>query len=157
MVEYKLIKEYPGSPKLGTIIQKKLSSYEEVDVYRGFYTTIPSLIEKYPEFWEKVVEEPLFTTEDGVEIYEGDKYYAVNKYTLQLVNSHAYMTVNKWIIPNYSNGNWKLFSTEAAAEEYVFKNKRVLSYEDLKSLGGDLNNGAVVLKWKDLEKLVKSK
>ena len=56
MKRYKLIKEYPGSPKLGSIIKNE-------DVFKGHWYTITEkkhlgTIEpwKYPEFWEEVVE-----------------------------------------------------------------------------------------------------
>lgn len=60
MKKYKLIKEYPGSPKLETIVQKNTTdykyeyvSYEITKVIR--YITI-NIVEQYPEYWEKVVE-----------------------------------------------------------------------------------------------------
>jgi len=132
--KYKLIKTYPGSPKLGTIIQKKLSSYEEVGVYRGFYTTIPSLIEKYPEFWEKVVEEPLFTTEDGVDIYEYDAIWVVSSnfntiYTTAFSNKYG----------NSKTAYKIVFSNKKAAEEYILWNKPCLSLNDVASIYPGVN------------------
>lgn len=54
MIQYKLIKEYPGSPKLGTI---DWYSYEAVignDANKGWKGT--EFYERHPEFWEKVEE-----------------------------------------------------------------------------------------------------
>ena len=56
---YRLVKEYPGSPKLGNIIDNLENDW----------------IENYPEFWDDMTElpqkvkQPLFTTEDGVDIF----------------------------------------------------------------------------------------
>lgn len=47
MIEYKLIKEYPGSPPLGTKIDE--------NGFDGSMTTLCNP-EKYPEFWEKIDE-----------------------------------------------------------------------------------------------------
>ena len=44
MKKYKLIKEYPGSPKLGFINGE------------GSFTYGVHIVEKYPEFWEEIVE-----------------------------------------------------------------------------------------------------
>ena len=79
-MKYKLIKEYPGSPKLGTITDRTMY-----------------FPEYYPSFWQPVIEkmfmsvdnniittykpkakQPLFTTEDAVNIFEGDTIYGVN-------------------------------------------------------------------------------
>lgn len=63
MKKYKLIKEYPGSPKLGTVAEYFKSDLE----HRGycyrykesseFYLSIHSyLVENYPKFWEEIIE-----------------------------------------------------------------------------------------------------
>ena len=57
MKKYKLIKEYPNSPKLNTEIIDHNDYYEIVDktiLTKGFF--IPDDIVKHPEFWEEVVE-----------------------------------------------------------------------------------------------------
>jgi uncharacterized protein involved in tolerance to divalent cations len=58
MKKYKLIKEYPGSPEVGTIV----SFYDSLQSYIYLDSTITtrfissSLIEKNPEFWEEIIE-----------------------------------------------------------------------------------------------------
>lgn len=220
MKKYKLIKEYPGSPNIGTIIINSSSSIKGI----GFMIKINSAQwdegkffiqnpENYPEFWEEVVEKdyeilsvisnltgkvenvdsegyvdfgdcvyvddivksknydihlvrrksdgevftvgdkvvheyykgnpkiekiyfiekdrlsvyigggwnvsiakiekvknPLFRTEDGIDIYEGDSYVTMKQ--------HGY--------------GKKYFSTKEAAEEYILMNKPCLSINDLK-------------------------
>lgn len=113
---YKLIKEYPGSPNLGDTVEMNL----ELDFI--FYTLITgkeaekwvihkNLIENSPEFWAKY----LFTTEDKVDIYEGEKCYAG---FLDIVTGKL-ESLDK--IPKRYQGiaTWlKYFSTKEAIEEY---------------------------------------
>lgn len=75
------------------------------------------------------VKKPLFTTEDGVEIFEGDTIYGIN---------------NDWVVFSHYNdlqnkikiwGVKPIFSTKEKAEEYVLLNKPCLSLNDV-SRGG---------------------
>lgn len=66
--------------------------------------------------------QPLFTTEDGVPIYEGGEiWYVDDRWHVDV--SNAFHTTNAL--------NWKIFSTEAAAEAYVLANKPQLSLSDV--------------------------
>jgi len=52
MKKYRLIREYPGSLKLGVIVKKKGDyHYETIDEKECFHH---SAIEGYPEFWEEL-------------------------------------------------------------------------------------------------------
>lgn len=57
MKKYKLIKEYPGSPELGTIVTEKKSP-----VFGKIYTYLHDMaisalsIENQPEYWEEIIE-----------------------------------------------------------------------------------------------------
>lgn len=54
MKKYKLIKEYPGSPKSGYILEQlKNNKNQDDNYYYNGYWLDPS---KYPEFWEEVIE-----------------------------------------------------------------------------------------------------
>lgn len=57
MNRYKLIREYPGSPKLNTLVSKHISN-RFYNFNGGTYKNEikVSQVENYPEFWEKVVE-----------------------------------------------------------------------------------------------------
>ena len=68
--------------------------------------------------------QPLFTTEDGVDIYEGDTSYGVRKTDFQIipVTHHNSMYVYK---------NFLEFSTKEKAEEYVLMNKPCLSINNV--------------------------
>ena len=75
------------------------------------------------------IKQPLFTTEDGVDIYLGDKSWVLHK--------------NTWILSNkptiHNNSNWKQigesahwsFSIKEKAEEYIIMNKPVLCLQDI--------------------------
>lgn len=72
------------------------------------------------------VKEPLFTTEDGVDIYEGDYCSHVNISDLTKRARTSYNTGN-----SYNPKITKYFSTEEAAEEYILMNKPCLSILDV--------------------------
>lgn len=72
----------------------------------------------------KKVKEPLFTTEDGVEIFEGGKCFSVDLDTFKLEIEYN-------PCKNQDFDYWKYFSTKKAAEEYVILNKPCLNINDL--------------------------
>ena len=94
----------------------------------------------------KHLKNPLFTTEDGVDIFEGDEYWKV------LPNSnyglHHLTCVDSDLQPSWT------FSTKEAAEEYVLMNKPCLSINDVSDT---LNINKYGSWYKNLKKLVKSK
>ena len=71
--------------------------------------------------------EPLFTTEDGVDIFKGDKYWKVNN-DLNLSNRQKATGSTSDLNPA------KYFSTKEKAEEYILMNKPVLSLKDVASI-----------------------
>ena len=74
------------------------------------------------------IKQPLFTTEDGVDIFEGDEYWSVNKQDLFLKDAVAKNSIN---VCNFTNGLYLLFSTKEKAEEYIIMNKPVLCLQDI--------------------------
>ncbi len=86
----------------------------------------------YPDF-ENVqhLKQPLFITEDGIEIYEGDSPWFI------LSNTHCEgfkLPVNQFNnITKQCNrdGFYKYFSTKEKAEEYIIMNKPCLSLNDV--------------------------
>lgn len=96
------------------------------------------------------IKNPLFTTEDGVDIFEGDKFTTVliDKLILMDINE----TANSKIL--IVHPNYKYFSTKEAAEQYILMNKPcLLSINDIKFLQTILDFELV----KSLKKVVKSK
>ena len=100
------------------------------------------------------VKEKLFTTNDGVDIYEGDKCTAVRNYEIIDLN----FTVNKL---HGKDEYCKYFSTEQAASEYVFLNRPLLSFNDVINLSewysGLNTNEFRRFKLSDLKELSKQK
>ncbi len=76
--------------------------------------------------------QPLFTTEDGVDIFEGDTFY----YVKFKENRNSYGRVFEIVIADrpgciYEPQYEKYFSTKEKAEEYILMNKPVLSLNDI--------------------------
>ena len=142
MNSYKLIKEYPGSPTIATIAKEDKIDYVYYYLEKDSHTGIgSSIIENNPEFWKKV--EKLFTTEDGVDIYESDDNTNGNGkrlYQVALCNSEDFWNdeikpYDLVILNNHSmRGNkedFLTFSTKEKAEEYIYLNKPRFSFKDM--------------------------
>lgn len=71
--------------------------------------------------------QPLFTTEDGVDIFEGDDYYSIHTTQFNFPNGYGKPTIKGTAIKGY----WITFSTKEAAEEYVLMNKPKYSLNDI--------------------------
>lgn len=72
-----------------------------------------------------ILKKPLFTTEDGVDIYEGDKYCWVRK-------DPMYISDGMYTAVEHDKKDYLYFSTREAAKEYVLLNKLCLSINDIK-------------------------
>ena len=93
------------------------------------------------------VKTPLFTTEDGVEIFKGDSYYLVSKdFCIGFCSFYS-----------KSDLTYKLFSTKEKAEEYILQNKPCLSLNDLLSVWGNSVYPEMSPLFLKFEKLAKSK
>ena len=246
-MKYILKKEYPGSPKLGTVIERdsNCSNYYYRLIEGVSNTFTPKNIENQPEFWQPVVEkdyeileyktesgisckapflsdshqfyiderckiysikrisdnsiftigddvlsktcgvpnkilsieiinnkirlcprnsfynledikkvkQKLFTTEDGINIFEGDNVnWVCDNYeyfnTINIDKTHCNL------INGYSKGIYKIFSTKEKAEEYILMNKPVLSLNDIKNCR--IKNSKLISRIK-LKELVKQK
>ena len=66
---------------------------------------------------------PIFTTEDGKDIFEGDEYWCVHSYDFFLRDYIAETGIY--------NKNYKRFSTKEAAEEYICNNKPMYTLKDI--------------------------
>lgn len=75
------------------------------------------------------IKQPLFTTEDGVDIFEGDKYCSVWKDDLTFQGTFTAEKVN---LGKFTNPETMMvFSTKQTAEEYILMNKPYLSINDI--------------------------
>lgn len=127
MKEYKLIKEYPGSPKLGTIASDLGFRYNFLGENRSCFDYTKTNeevrdIENFPEFWS-LIKKSLFITHDGISIGPDDCYYFLDD-----VNS---------IIPGKPSPNCTYadnvlrFSTKEAANRYLINTIKILSIADV--------------------------
>ena len=115
-------------------------------------TTVLESNGRYLKYLEKI-KQPLFTTEDGVDIFKGDSFYTIDSnFKIQfLKNSDEDEVDNAW-------------STKEKAEEYILVNKPCLSLNDLKQFFPNTyvpfkkeESAIEDINTKQLENLVKSK
>ena len=105
--------------------------------------------------------QPLFITEDGVNVFKGDigkeewNYFpTVNTKTWKLSScSNNSRITNDRIENDYI----KIFSTKEAAEKYLLMNKPCISINDLLSLDEFASNNRLQIYMSSLKELVKSK
>ena len=95
------------------------------------------------------VKKPLFTTEDGLDIFEGDKIYSIDKTKL------VFKDIDRIIQSQYFERSslYKYFSTKEKAEEYILLNKPCLSYNEVLNATKIRNKNT----FETLKDLVKSK
>lgn len=115
MRKFRLIKEYPGSPKVGSVVEESnsVSAYVFEDVKNSiFFKTPKRYIEDNPEYWEEIIENK----------------FMVSTRNSAFLNAYSVAKVN----PNYKCNEYeKLFDSKEAAEEFILYNKPCLSYGDL--------------------------
>jgi len=111
------------------------------------------------------IKQPLFTTEDGVDIFEGSTFTRVDikQWKIWAENSEG-VTKNYDKKENWDKRGILHFSTKEKAEEYILMNKPVLSLNDLKQFFPDTyipfkkgESATEDINTKQLEDLVKSK
>jgi len=102
---------------------------------------------------EHIKKPKLFTTIDGKDIYEGDKWWFIHLYENPgLGNGKTWISQESTGIKlNLCNVAIKRFSTKEKAEEYVLMNKPCLSINDVMGAGYGICNS------RSLEDIVKSK
>lgn len=133
MTKYKLIKEYPGSPKLGTIAEKesKIKSntsyyYKEGDSRWCIYDYH---VEDNPEYWEKVNEYLWYV------VLENDFHYNDGFRDTRSICWHVHYVecLNSEDIERelWTSVKKHIFKTKEEAEEYVLYNKPCLSALDV--------------------------
>ncbi len=89
--------------------------------------------------------QPLFVTEDGKEIFEGDKFWfvwhknpAIGHIVLRSYESHGEKCREG---ETYAFESAKYFSTKEAADEYVRQNKPHFSFDEIRKIVRSLNDG----------------
>jgi hypothetical protein len=143
MKKYKLIKEYPGSPKLGTEVEKESNNkfsyfYRSGDKRICVYN---EHIENQPEYWEEVRNICFVVSE--IDYNQGNYTY------------FQAWTVYKIYEDNKRDSVLNYFITEEGAENFVLNNKPCLSYNEVRGVVG---NGFLDSKSeKELLRVIKSK
>lgn len=132
------------------IIAISIDKYNEKNIWLHYFT------DKYSQCTYRLNEvkkaEKLFTTEDGIDIFEENPYTYVHLHSWHIDHAIANKTFNSI---NCKSAYSKYFSTKEAAEEYVLINKPCLSINDLKGIFdyfGNRGNNEYMLK-----QLVKTK
>lgn len=116
MRKFRLIKEYPGSPKLGTIVEKDERYGSHIYKYKGSNDSFGVLkyhVEDNPEYWEDIKEII------GWSVWKTDGFF--KSWT-------PYKFEGEMKDPDKNRFNFK---TKEEAEEFVIYNKPCLSYSDL--------------------------
>jgi hypothetical protein len=124
--------------------------YEDLIIEKMFMSVAGDILTTY----KPKIKKPLFTTEDGVDIFEGDYSYGVH-------NSKFDIVAIKHINTVYVTDNFIEFSTKEKAEEYIIDNKPCLSVNDVAkifvSVNYTTNKGNLYPQGQKLRDLVKSK
>lgn len=139
MKKYKLLQWYPDTPsymRAGFIIDYYYEDEKAIYTYPSgmrvaFY--LPPHHLECRNFWELIEEKkkPLFTTEDGVEVFD--------------VNVPLFIVDKKTHKKDFAYSQFKnirlyhIFAQEANADEYILNNKRLFTYEEMKKANIDIN------------------
>lgn len=139
MRKFRLLREYPGSPKLGTIVEKDERYGSHIYKYiesNSNFGVLKYHVEGNPEYWEEVIE---------------------NKFMVSTKYSYAYEVYT--VSPGFKGKEHEhLFDTKEAAEEFIFNHKPCLSYSDLIwNFSENTKKNRLEVDIDDLRKLAKSK
>jgi len=111
--------------KLGWVAEEHNKSlYKIINLVN--HIAIPIELIENSEDWEEI-KGFILTTEDGVDLFDGNHYYVVNsKYEVveDIISKHI----------TYKNKIVKRFAKKENAEEYVLMNQKLLSLQDLLSV-----------------------
>ena len=142
MKKYRLKQWYPSLPaelKVGDIVEFngvdsiRLEIREKYE-FTEYWWEFNGLELECTQYWELIEEkEPLFITDDGVEVFDRNTIvYIVRNDTL------AKIKINADYFSKYGFEH-KVFLLESSADEYIWRNKRVFSYNDIEEFqsGGE--------------------
>lgn len=145
MKKYKLIKEYPGSPELGTEVEKdKLSKSYFYRCGDKRWVVLTDHVEENPEYWEEI--------NDNLWYVVSERHYQPD-YTL----FEAWWVYKIESIGPNPSSPLHYFKTKEEAELFVINNKPCLTCKEVKKILGvehEHEKRKIVL---ELNNLVKSK
>jgi hypothetical protein len=117
-MNYKLIKEYPGSPKLGTVVE-----INNDNVHCLMPTFNYAL---FPEYWEPI-KEVLIKTHDGRPIHKDDHVWQIDKRgEVTLIYG-----MTEQIAKHIRDNKVIIFATEDTAKYYASQTNRIYSRRDI--------------------------
>ncbi len=127
MKKYRLKIKYPSlfqEHKKGDIVYYNSLTKNYVKAEAPHYSVSVYDVENFPDCWELIEEqEPLFITEDGVVVHDID--------TLVFIVKDDFKKSQKFALAFKQNkSTMKSFFHESNADEYIWRNKPVFSYED---------------------------
>lgn len=124
MKTYRLKHKYPGSPEVGTVVDRADNN---------------DILAEYPEFWEDITK-PKFITEDRVAKHVGDTYYKL--YIYKDTNSFI---VDKLFVEdkdyNTKSNNTYYFNNPHVAENYALARVVLLSIHEFHEALQDREKG----------------
>ena len=114
MRKFKLVKSYPGSPELGTEVEKQAKTQTYYHIYNDKkFGVLTEHVENQPEYWEEVVE---------------DIYYMVSLIDMGFHNAWEPMRVETI---RYDTDTKKYFSAKEEARDFIIQYKPCLSVNDV--------------------------
>ena len=145
MKKYKLIKEYPGSPYLGTVCEERNNKSSFCYYFEGEKNMgiTKDQVENQPEYWEEVNENIWWC------VWERD--YIQNESTF----FKAWIPKEIECIPDVWATHRHYFKTKEEADEYIIKNKPCLTLNDVGLILGGVDKKRDV--FLELKRIVKSK
>lgn len=142
MKKYKLIKEYPGSPELETIVEKQIKSQTYYHIYNDRkFGVLSEHVEDSPEYWERLMDICFVVSE---------RDYSQGNYTY-----FKEWTVYKIYEDNQRDSMLNYFETQEEADSFILKNKPCLSLNDVSLILGGLDKKRDI--FLELKRTVKSK
>jgi hypothetical protein len=143
MTKYKIIKEYPGSPELGTVVEgDKMCNFKYSRDNRQF-CVLNSHAENNPEYWEKVNENLWWC------VWERD-------YDQDLVKLfRAWFAYKIDCVPTTLSSERHYFKTKEEADNFITRNKPCLSLNDVSLILGVLDRKRDI--FLELKRIVKSR
>lgn len=143
-MKYKLVKTYPGSPELGTEVEKQINSQTYYHIHNDRkFGVLTEHVEDNPEYWEKVNENLLWV------VWERD-------YDQDLVKLfRAWFAYKIECVPTTLGSERHYFKTKEEADNFITRNKPCLSLNDVSLILGVSDRKREI--FLELKRIVKSK
>ena len=129
-MKYKLIKEYPGSPELGTIVERE--SISKTYFYMSGNKKLCVLkyhVENNPDYWEEVVDIWYVVLEEDFIYNDEFRERKHSSWKTQRVEAPSPESIKKQLYISVKNKH--IFKTKEEAEYFILRNKPCLSYNDI--------------------------